>query len=87
MSNFKLLQDEQEAFFQQKQPETLHHIHQKLDDQQGIFRLFADVAELFMPQSINTIFKMMGSEDDAIKPRSSAHRPYDDTGFIPGGRG
>ncbi len=87
MSNFKELQFEQDAFFHRKNMGDLNAIHQKLDNQQGIFRLFADVAELFLPQTVNTFFKMVGADDDVVKPRKTGPDEFVHSGNIPGGRG
>lgn len=85
MSSFKNLQQQQDEFFGGRGSEPLEKIHRSIDQQQGIFRLFADVAELFIPQSVNTIFKMIGSDDDVVKPRPPS--PFDDHFSLPGGRG
>ena len=83
MSSFKRLQDEQDTFIRGQRPDVLEDIQQKVEHQQGIFRLFADVAELFLPQTVNTFFKMVGSDDDVVKPRP----PHDDDFYLPNGRG
>ncbi len=85
MSNFNELED---SFLRGSDPSALHEIHERLEGQRGMFRLFADVAELFVPQTVNTFFKMMGVTDDVVKPRQSGP-PGDllDSGNIPGGRG
>ena len=85
MSSFKNLQHQQDEFFGGRGSEPLEKIHQSIDQQQGIFRLFADVAELFIPQSVNTIFRMIGSGEDVVKPHPPL--PFDDHFNLPGGRG
>ncbi len=84
MSNFKELEN---GFGDQRAAFHLHDIHEKLGNQQGMFRLFADVAELFLPQTINTFFKMAGSNDDVVKPRQAPPDFFENSGNIPGGRG
>ena len=84
MSNFKELE---RGFNHNLNLRELHDIHEKLGNQQGIFRLFADVAELFLPQSVNTFLKMVGSEEDVVKPRQSGPDIFENSGYIPGGRG
>jgi hypothetical protein len=96
MSSFKELEiQENHRFAEQPQfGAALQHIHQKVDQQQGFFSLFSSVVELFLPQTINTALKMVGSETEAIQAEraDSPEDGFDDRwpmpgGFEPSGRG
>jgi hypothetical protein len=82
MNNFKELENEFRG-----DDQMFREIHKNVSNQQGLFKLFSDVAELFLPNTANTFFKMLGSDEDVVKPKTPKFRSSETPGNIPGGRG